>query len=404
MRYFVLPIALCFFQVSAFGAEPDSAAFSSKQKQREIPKKVVLVIHGGSGVLTEQEMKNEALVRQDFEQALTRALSAGYRTLRQKDRTSVDAVEAAVRVMEDSELFNAGRGAAFNSDGRVELDAAIMEGKMEGQGEGKKDPRKRAGAVAAVTHIKNPISAARAVMEMEGSRHVMLVGEGAERFALSEPNPAKFRIEAVSNLYFWTDRRLRQIRAEFKRNEGDASRGSVSVLSGTAGPRQAVSPERRFGTVGAVACDGRKLLAAGTSTGGLTHKLPGRVGDSPIIGGGTYADDRACGVSCTGTGEVFIRHAVAHDVVARMLYGGISVADAVHGTIAGLPDEDGGIGGLIALDREGRHAFGMSKKSVGMYRGYATADGQFYVAIYANDPDKQIELDATATDRTKVGN
>ena len=225
MRYFVLPIALCFFQVSALGAELANPALSSKQKQWQIPKKVVLVIHGGSGVLTDQEMKTEALVRQDFEQALARALSAGYRTLQQKDRTSVDAVEAAVRVMEDSGLFNAGRGAAFSRDGRVELDAAIMEGKMEGQGEGKKDPRKRAGAVAAVTHIKNPISAARAVMEMEGSRHVMLVGEGAERFALSEPNPTKFRIEAVSNLYFWTDRRLRQVRAEFKRNQGRCKPG-----------------------------------------------------------------------------------------------------------------------------------------------------------------------------------
>ena len=404
VRHLLFPFAVCLFQVSAFGAEPTHAASSSKQNPSQIPKKVVLVIHGGSGVLSEQEMKDAGLVRQDFEQALARALSAGYRMLRQKDRNSADAVEAAVRAMEDGGVFNAGRGAAFNSDGRVELDAAIMEGKMEGQGAGTKDPRKRAGAVAAVAHVKNPISAARAVMEMEDGRHVMLVGEGAERFALSEPNRAKFRIEAVSNLYFWTDRRLRQIRAEFKRNEGAASSGSVSVLSGAAGPGRAVSPARRLGTVGAVACDRQKHLAAGTSTGGLTGKLPGRVGDSPIIGGGTYADDRACGVSCTGTGEVFIRHVVAHDVIARMLYGGNAIADAVQATIAGLPDEAEGIGGLIALDREGRHAFGMSQKSAGMYRGYATEDGQFFVAIYANDPAKRIELDTTATDRIKVGN
>lgn len=274
---------------------------------------------------------------------------------------------------------------------------------MEGRGEGKTDPRKRAGAVAAVTHIKNPISAARAVMEMEGSRHVMLVGEGAERFALSGSNPAKFHIEAVSNLYFWTDRRLRQVREEFKRNEGKSSRDAVSA-PGNAGRRESPSPSRRFGTVGAVACDRRGLLAAGTSTGGLTNKLPGRVGDSPVLGAGTYADDRACGVSCTGTGEVFIRHAVAHDVVARMLYGGRPVADAVKATIADLPDEEGGVGGLIALDPEGRHAFGMSKKCVGMYRGYATADGQFYVAIYVGDPEKRIELStSTSASRRSPG-
>lgn len=382
MRYLVGSLVLCTFHLFVHAEE-------------SAPAKVVLVIHGGSGVLTEQEMNAEGLVRHDFEQALAKALSAGYQALQQTGRTSVDAVEAAIRVLEDSELFNAGRGAAFNSDGRVELDAAIMEGKMDGQGEGKKDPRKRAGAVAAVTHIKNPISAARAVMEMEGGRHVLLVGNGAEDFALSESNRAKYGIEEVSNVYFWTDRRLRQIRAEFKANAGDVSRGSVSIRSGNA-PKESPSPDRRLGTVGAVACDQRKLLVAGTSTGGLTHKLPGRVGDSPLIGGGTYADDRACGVSCTGTGEVFIRHVVAHDVVARMLYGRSSIVEAVDATIASLPDEDGGVGGLIALDPAGRHAFGMSPRSIGMYRGYATDDGQFFVAIYAGDSAKRIELRAAA--------
>ncbi len=400
MRYFILSLFFC-FPLSDFGAEPDTGAVSSMPKATQTAKKVVLVIHGGAGVLTEQEMKTEGLARGDFERALAQALSAGYRTLQQKDGTSVDAVEAAVRIMEDSALFNAGRGAAFNSDGRVELDAAIMEGKMDGKGEGKQDPRKRAGAVAALTHIKNPISAARAIMEMEGGRNVLLVGEEAERFLLTQPNQAKFRIETVSNLYFWTDRRLRQIREVFRRSENGGGRGSVSVVHGSGESRQALHLDRRFGTVGAVACDRRKLLTAGTSTGGLTNKVPGRVGDSPIIGSGTYADDRACAVSCTGIGEVFIRHAVAHDVVARMLYGGTSVADAVHATIADLPDEEGGIGGLIALDRDGRHAFGMSKKCIGMYRGYATEDGQFYVAIYANEPEKRIEV-VTAMDRTKV--
>ena len=389
MRYSILIIALGVAQVSAFGAESDHEAysFSFMQEQQRKPVKVVLVIHGGAGVLTEDEMKAEGLDRQDFEQGLVWALVAGYRALQQEGRTSVDAVEAAVRAMEDCELFNAGRGAVFNSDGRVELDAAIMEGKMDGSGAGKTDLRKRAGAVAAVTHIKNPISAARAVMEMEGGRHVMLVGDGAERFALAEPNTAKYHIQAVSNIYFWTDRRLRQIRAASQGKEGAASgNGSAAAVAGAA---QLAAPELRFGTVGAVACDKRGLIAAGTSTGGLTNKLPGRVGDTPIIGGGTYADDRACGVSCTGTGEVFMRHVVAHDVVARMLYGGKSVGDAVQAAIESLPED---VGGLIALDREGRHAFGVSKKTAGMYRGYATEDGRFFVAIYANEPEQRIEL------------
>lgn len=388
----LLLVALCLLPSSLFAIEPGGSAASTMSSSR--PKRVVLVIHGGAGVITEEEMKAEGLTRREFEHALVRSLAAGYDALKRKGGTSVDAVEAAVRVMEDCDLFNAGVGAAFNSDGRVELDAAIMEGKMTGHGEGKQDPRRRAGAVAAVTHIKNPISAARAVMEMEGSRHVLLVGDGAERFSLEEANRVRYHIEAVSNLYFWTDRRLRQIRGEFRRNSGDASRNRVSVVPNA--ERRAARPDFRLGTVGAVACDRQGLLAAATSTGGLTNKLPGRVGDSPLFGCGTYADDRACGVSCTGTGEVFIRHVVAHDVVARMLYGGKSVADAVQATISGLPDEDGGVGGLIALDREGRHAFGMSPRSVGMYRGYATDDGQFYVGVYANEREKQISRETPA--------
>jgi len=276
--------------------------------------------------------------------------------------------------------YNAGRGAVFNHDGRVELDAALMEGKMEGSGEAKRDPRKRAGAISGVTHVKNPISAARAVMEMDGGKHVMLVGEGAEAFVLNDANRAKYHIERVSNLYFWTDRRVKQIRDVYEKEQHPPKRM-------TAAPQPA---ELRFGTVGAVAVDSRKNIAAGTSTGGVTNKLPGRVGDSPIIGAGTYADDRACGVSCTGTGEVFIRHAVAYDIVARMLYAKSPVGEAVKATIESIPDEAGGVGGLIALDREGRHAFGMSKKSEGMFRGYVTENGDIFVAIYAKEPEKKM--------------
>jgi L-asparaginase / beta-aspartyl-peptidase len=351
--------------------------------------KIVLVIHGGAGVLTDDEMKavklenGKMLKREDYEQALAEALDAGWKKLQQKGgkTNAVDAVEAAIRVMEDSELFNAGRGAALNEDGQAELDAALMEGKMDskkGDPPGKLDPRKRAGAVAAVRHIKNPISAARAVMENPRQGQVLLVGEGAERFAFAEENRKRYpgQIVEVSNVYFWTGRRLGDIRKAFK-----PERDEKEKLK----PReQAPGRSQCLGTVGAVARH-EKTLAAGTSTGGLTNKARGRVGDTPLIGAGTYADDHACGVSCTGTGEVFIRHAVAHDVVARMLYGGHGVAKAARETIDQLPDEEGGVGGLIALDKDGNHAFAMSEKSVGMYRGYVTEEGEIFVAIFRVD-------------------
>jgi beta-aspartyl-peptidase (threonine type) len=387
MRYCVVFAVLCLLPVSIVSAKPEKS--TSPVAKEQAVDTTVLVIHGGAGVLTEDEMKREGLRRIDFEQALAKALRAGYQVLQQNGKSSVDAVETAIRLMEDSRLFNAGRGAAFNGDGRVELDAAIMEGRMEGEGAGRNDPRKRAGAVAGLTHIKNPISAARAVMEAEGSRQVMLIGEGAETFALGEANRKRYGIERVSNVYFWTDRRLRQIREEVAKDDAESKPKNASVDPAT-GRRGQDGADRRLGTVGAVALDANENLTAGTSTGGLTNKLPGRVGAVPIIGGGTYADDRACGVSCTGIGEVFIRHVVAHDVVARMLYADSSVADAVRATIDALPDEEGGVGGLIALDRHGRHALGMSPKSVGMYRGYVTRQGRIYVGIFADEAEKQI--------------
>jgi beta-aspartyl-peptidase (threonine type) len=352
------PVLACAFAFAA-GAEPEAKPAGAK---------TVLVVHGGAGVMSEAEMKAAGLTAKDFEAVLAEALRTGYKALNAEGGTSTHAVEAAIRVLEDSELFNAGRGAVFTSDGRVELDASIMQGTMAGRGDGKRDPRKRAGAVAGVTHVRNPISAARAVMEMEGSQNVLLVGDGAELFALDDQVKAKYRIERVSNLYFWTDRRLKQIREQHAKTE-PKKLGDAGV------------PQLKFGTVGAVALDSKTMITAGTSTGGLSNKRPGRVGDAPIIGAGTYADDRACGVSCTGTGEVFIRHAVAHDVVARMLYGKATVADAVEQTMASIPDEPGGVGGLIALDGQGRHAFGMSKNLDGMYRGYVTEKGEVFVGL-----------------------
>jgi beta-aspartyl-peptidase (threonine type) len=368
------------------GCTPREEALAPDDRDKD---RVVLVIHGGAGVLNEKEMEDAKLKQEEFEKGLADALAAGYDAWKKK-KSSVDMVEEAIRVMEDSPLFNAGKGCALNEDGQPELDAAIMEGNMdqreEGPPLGKRDPRKRAGAVAAVGHIKNPISAARAVMEMRDQRQpVLLVGVGAEMFVFSKEVQERYpgRIKQVPNVYFWTPRRLKEfpeVRKAFKEEEEKRKENEKK--------RQKLRPSQKAGTVGAVALDMENNLAAGTSTGGLTNKMRGRVGDSPLIGAGTYADKRACGVSCTGTGEVFIRHAVAHDVVARMLYGKCDVETAVQKTIEELPDEKDGVGGLIALDHKGRQAFGMSKLSDGMYRGYVTEKGVRYVAVSKGKPRK----------------
>jgi beta-aspartyl-peptidase (threonine type) len=363
------------------GLAPVLLLIANLARAADPPAKVVLIIHGGAGAMSEAEMAKAHMenggpvTRQEMENGLAASLEAGYRTLAGK--TSIDAVEAAIRVMEDSELFNAGRGAVFTHDGRVEMDAAIMSGQTgetPSQPTGKRDVRKRAGAVSGVTHVKNPISAARAVMEMPGGRHVLLVGEGAERYVLRESVARQYHIENVSNVYFWTGRRVQDIRnalARDERRERNADSGGRADL--------------RFGTVGAVALDSAGNLAAGTSTGGVNDKWTGRVGDCPILGAGTYADNRACGVSCSGTGELFMRHCVAHDVAARIVYAKTGLAEAAQVAIQQLPDEPGGVGGLIALDHEGHATFAVSPKTNGMYRGYVTEAGDIYVAVYAKD-------------------
>lgn len=312
--------------------------------------KVVLVIHGGAGVVERAKLTKEA--EQQYRDDLERALRAGHAALEKQAATSLDAVEAAIQVLEDSPRFNAGKGAVFTREGRNELDASIMEGKT-----------KKAGAVAGITRTKNPISAARAVLDSE---HVLLIGEGADRFAHGKG------VAAVSPLYFWTEqswKKLQEAQQEHERSRDGGSKGTTG-------------PTNHFGTVGAVAVDRAGNLAAGTSTGGLTYKRAGRVGDSPIIGAGTYADNEACAVSCTGQGELFIRYAVAHDIVARMKYKRQPLGEAAQEAFKSLPaqKERGGVGGLIALDREGNVA--MPFNTNGMYRGTITSDGQVKIAIY----------------------
>jgi beta-aspartyl-peptidase (threonine type) len=300
-----------------------------------------MVIHGGAGTLPRAEMSGEAERR--YRAALSEAIDAGHAVL-QDGGTSLDAVTRAVMLLEDNPLFNAGRGSVFTLDGRNELDASIMEGRTL-----------KAGAVCGLTRIRNPVELARAVMEK--SEHVMLAGAGAEEFAASQG------ISFVPQSYFHTPERWRQL---------ERIRGGEFGLSG-----HTIS---HVGTVGAVALDTHGHLAAATSTGGMTGKRFQRIGDSPIIGAGTYADDRSCAVSATGHGEVFIRAAVAHDVCARMRFGGRSVGEAARQVIFGELAALGGEGGVIAIDAQGEIA--LEFNSEGMFRASKKAGEEAQIAIY----------------------
>ena len=284
-------------------------------------------------------------MEQEYLNPLDTALDIGERTLAEGG-SSLDAVERVIRYLEDNPLFNAGKGAVFSNAGYNDLDASIMDGATQ-----------NAGAVAGLRTVRNPISAARAVLEK--SDHVILSGEGADAFAASQG------LEIVDPGYFHTDRRweaLQKVRARELQNAE-------------------MSEADKHGTVGCVALDKFGNLAAGTSTGGMTNKRFGRVGDSPIIGAGTYADNVSCAVSCTGHGEYFIRYAVAHEVAARVEHTGVSVRQAAEEVVLKKLVEKGGSGGLIALDRGGNIA--MVFNSEGMYRGFAKP-GERVVKIYAD--------------------
>jgi beta-aspartyl-peptidase (threonine type) len=312
-------------------------------------RKPMLVIHGGAGTITRASMTPE--VEKEYRDVLAQALRTGHAILA-KGGSSLDAVEATIRVMEDSPLFNAGKGAVFTHEGRNELDASIMEGRT-----------KKAGSVAGVTIIRNPITAARAVMEK--SEHVMMVGRGAELFA------TKMGLDIVDPAYFWTERRWKALQKELLLEEGQKPKAELQPAD-----------EKKFGTVGAVALDLDGNLAAGTSTGGMTNKKFGRVGDAPIIGAGTYADNESCAVSGTGHGEFFIRWTVAYDIAALMKYRGLTAQQAGDEVIHKKLEPVKGEGGVIILDAKGN--FAMPFNSEGMYRGYIAADGVPHVLIYKN--------------------
>jgi beta-aspartyl-peptidase (threonine type) len=308
-----------------------------------VPGPITLVIHGGAGTITRANLSPEK--EKAYHAALHQALDSGYAVL-EKGGTSVDAVIAAIKVMEDCPLFNAGKGAVFTHDGTNELDASIMDGS-----------NLMAGAVAGVTTIKNPIIAAHAVMTK--SQHVMLAGKGAEEFA------AEQGLDIVPPAYFFDSTRYRQL-LNAKGQE------AMNQLPG----------DKKFGTVGCVALDRYGNLAAGTSTGGMTNKRYGRIGDSPIIGAGTYANNVTCAVSATGWGEYFIRLNVAHDVNAMMEYGKLSLQQASDSVVMKKLPRLGGDGGIIALDRQGN--FSMPFCTEGMYRGYITKRGEGHTFIYKN--------------------
>ncbi|MFL5347613.1 MAG: isoaspartyl peptidase/L-asparaginase family protein [Hyalangium sp.] len=313
-----------------------------------------IVIHGGAGVIRRETLSPEKEAA--YRAKLTEALQAGHAILAQGG-SSLDAVSAAIRIMEDSPLFNAGKGAVFNHDGQNELDAAIMDGKTL-----------RAGAVAGVRHVKNPITLARKVME--SSPHVMMVGDGAEAFAKEQG------IELVPAEYFRTEERWQQLQKALEQEKASPPGQPSSSLMPSRDP---ATGGDKFGTVGAVALDQSGNLAAATSTGGMTNKRYGRVGDSPLIGAGTYASPR-CAISATGHGEFFIRYTVAHDICARMEYLKLPLQEAARWVVMDELVKAGGEGGVIAMDAQGHVA--MPFNSSGMYRGYMGEDGTPHVAIF----------------------
>ena len=316
----------------------------------------VLAIHGGAGTLNRQAMTPEQEAA--YHQALAEILRAG-QALLAGGGSALDAVSLAVDMLEDCPLFNAGRGAVFTRDGTHELDAAVMDGAT-----------RRAGAVACVRRIQRPLRAARAVMEH--SEHVLMVGEGAEAFAAAQG------LALVDPAYFSTEARREQLlRAQALSTTVLDHDGQSLAFSSNGAP---LDESRKMGTVGAVALDAAGHLAAATSTGGMTNKRPGRVGDSPLIGAGTYADDRTAAISCTGSGEMFIRAAAAYDVCARMAYAGASLQQATDEVVMQVLPAIDGRGGLIAVDARGHVCLPFNTE--GMYRGHARVGEDVHTAIF----------------------
>jgi beta-aspartyl-peptidase (threonine type) len=312
--------------------------------------KYTLVIHGGAGTILKEDMTPE--LERAYQQALQQAMNAGFAVLEQGG-SAINAIKATIVILEDNMLFNAGRGSVFTKKGVQEMDAAIMDGRTLD-----------AGSVTGVRNVRNPIELATEVMQ--NSNHVFLSGKGASDFAIKQG------IKLEPDEYFFS---------QFRYDQWKAIRDSDTYsLDHTHQRLEELMRDKKFGTVGAVACDQEGNIAAATSTGGMTNKKYGRIGDSPIIGSGTYANNQTCGISCTGHGEMFIRAVAAHDVSCLMEYKGLSLQEAmevvVHEKLMAIDGE----GGMIGVDSQGNAA--MVFNSQGMYRGYKSSDGNSVVAIY----------------------
>lgn len=345
--FFCLLLLVSLFACQPTSSSPDTTVKASTNAPIE-KMDYALAIHGGAGTIRRSKItpKKEADIRATLDQAL----STGEAILK-AGGSSLDAIEATIMVLENSPYFNAGKGAVFTHEGKNELDASIMDGATN-----------NAGAVGGVTVVKNPIQAARAVME--NSPHVLLTHEGANTFATEQG------LEVVDPSYFFTQSRKEALeRAKAKEDQ------SGDIWKPT--------DETKFGTVGAVALDKNGNLAAGTSTGGMTNKRWGRLGDSPIIGAGTYANNNTCAVSGTGHGEFFIRYAVAYDISAKMEYQGLSLAKAADEVVRKKLVAAGGAGGIISVDKNGNVALPFN--TPGMYRGYLKSNGERAVKIYDDE-------------------
>lgn len=318
-----------------------------------LKKPFAIVIHGGAGGVERKYFTSEQELA--YKEKLQQALNAGYAIL-ENGGTSLEAVQASIIIMEDSPLFNAGKGAVFNSEGQQEMDASIMDGRTL-----------KAGAVAGVNHIKNPILAAR--MVMDSTSHVLLSGKGAEIIA------KKFKLEMVDSDYFFTPKRYNQLmklqgKEEMKLDHNTSDHQKINYFI----------DDHKYGTVGAVALNRLGNIAAGTSTGGMTNKKYGRIGDTPIIGAGNYANNETCGVSCTGTGEYYIRTVAAHEISNLMKYKNFSAQKALKEVIFNQIGKLGGEGGAIVLDKDGNVAWDFN--STGMFRGYKKSTGENVVEMY----------------------
>ena len=331
LLHFFLMIGLSIFACENSKKASDNKSFNPGIKKQEW----AIVLHGGAGVITREKMTPE--LDKQYRAALQEAINTGTKILSQGG-SALDAVEKTIRIMEDNPLFNAGKGAVFTHEGKNELDAAIMDGS-----------NLAAGSVAGVTDIKNPITAARCVMT--NSEHVMLSGKGASQFAKEQG------LEIVPPSYFYTEKRFNDLQKTLKRE--------------------------KMGTVGCCALDKNGNLAAGTSTGGMTNKKYNRIGDAPIIGAGTYANNNTCAVSATGHGEYFIRWTVAHDISALVEYKGLTLNEAAELVVNDKLVKAGGSGGVICIDKTGN--ISMPFNSEGMFRAYANADGKEGVFIYKDE-------------------